>query len=420
MGNGYALDCEPIGSGSCSFPNETTTVETIADTPPASPTAAAETTATTAAGTTTDAQRSAADSGGPEYGFYCYNPWAFYMAMSNHLRVNNDTAFLGQIAASSRLNLTVDEALEGIVTDFQEYLIPGTNLVDYGPAMDGFSPTYKHVMPGCSQGNTVWMLRDFASFRESQGRTADAAKLRKMAAGLTTDTMDKLYLADPETGHGYFNLVFPPGNSTSSNAALPEGASQQLTVKEMRHVVDFFSVTFGLCGITSPSDKSCSFTPEVRKALGEWFRKESVTSTWIRATSPTCNCSHSWQIPLDATRAVTDAAHADSVIPTQPHAGSSSSDNDIAPSFPAYKTCAAGRPDHGSNGAYPSWPAFALEALCYVDGNCSSAFGIMGTFAQATWEGPFGQAHEVPQLSTPPYTPFNDEPSFKPIAGVTR
>ena len=38
---------------------------------------------------------------------------------------------------------------------WQEYLIPGTNLVDYGPAMDGFSPTYKHVMPGCSQGNTV-------------------------------------------------------------------------------------------------------------------------------------------------------------------------------------------------------------------------------------------------------------------------
>ena len=76
-----------------------------------------------------------------------------------------------------------------------------------------------------------------------------------------------------------------------------------------------------------------------------------------------------------------------------------------------------------------------------------SAVEIMGTFAQAvsanairhpcdgipgvflteiacvcvqTWEGPFGQAHEVPQMSTPPYTPFDDEPSFKPIAGVTR
>ena len=83
-------------------------------------------------------------------------------------------------------------------------------------------------------------------------------------------------------------------------------------------------------------------------------------------------------------------------------------------------TCQAGRPDHGSNGAYPSWPAFALEALCYVDGNCSSAFSIMSTFADNTYEGAFGQAHEVPQMATPPYTPLNDVAAFKPIAGVTR
>ena len=41
------------------------------------------------------------------------------MAMSNHLRVNNDTSFLTSRAASARLNLTVEEALEGIVTDFE-------------------------------------------------------------------------------------------------------------------------------------------------------------------------------------------------------------------------------------------------------------------------------------------------------------
>ena len=64
--------------------------------------------------------------------------------------------------------------------------------------------------------------------------------------------------------------------------------------------------------------------------------------------------------------------------------------------------------------------AFSVEALCYLDGNCSSAFEIMSTFADNTYEGPFGQAHEVPQKSIPPYTPFNDAPAFKPIAGVTR
>ena len=30
------------------------------------------------------------------------------------------------------------------------------------------------------------------------------------------------------------------------------------------------------------------------------------------------------------------------------------------------------------------------------------------------------QARQVPQSSTPPYTPFNDDRAFKPTAGVTR
>ena len=73
--------------------------------------------------------------------------------MANHLRVNNDTEFLNANASTS--TKSVDRVLELIATDYKNYLIPGTQLVDYGPAMDGFSPTYKHVMPGCSQGNNV-------------------------------------------------------------------------------------------------------------------------------------------------------------------------------------------------------------------------------------------------------------------------
>jgi hypothetical protein len=272
--------------------------------------------------------------------------------------------------------------------------------VDYGPDMDGFSPTYKHVMPGCSQGNTVWMLRDFAAYRKSQGgmaNTADATRLRKMAAGLASDTMSKMYQSI--AGLGWFNVVFP---GASDNASL--------TVNQMRHVVDFFSVTFGLCGIT---DQPCDFPDTMRRELGDWFRQESVTSSWIRATSPKCNCSLSYTIPKDADAATTaNAAAIASALPKNA--------DGAAAEWPAYTTCHAGRPDHGSNGAYPSWPAFAVEALCYVDGNCSSAFEIMGSFSQATLEGPFGQAHEVPQLKVEPFTPFNDEPSFKPIAGDTR
>ena len=98
--------------------------------------------------------------------------------------------------------------------------------------MQGFAPTYKHVMPGCSQGNTAWVLRDFAAFREVQGRAADAAKLRGYAASIAKDTLDKMYMA--KDGKGFFNVVFPSASDPSD-----------LQVMEMRHVVDFFSVTFG-------------------------------------------------------------------------------------------------------------------------------------------------------------------------------
>jgi hypothetical protein len=86
------------------------------------------------------------------------------------------------------------------------------------------------------------VLRDFAAYRESQGgaaNLADAARLRKMAAGLASDTMDKMYQA--EDGLGWFNVVFPG-----------KASSDPLTVMQMRHVVDFFSVTFG-CKFPSSS-----------------------------------------------------------------------------------------------------------------------------------------------------------------------
>ena len=309
------------------------------------------------------------------------------MAISNHLRVNNDTQFLHSLAGGT--NRTVEQALEGIATQYQEYLIPGTKLVDFGPAMDGFSPTYQHVMPGSSQGNTVWMLRDFASFRASQGRAEEADSLRAMAAGLANATMEKMYQSFGEH-MGRFNVIWPSNNSN------------KLVVKEMRHVVDFFSVTFGLCGLQQPGSSLCDFSSTVRGELGNWFRRESLASSWIRATSPRTNCNNSWEISSKTP------------LPPPPPPPLSKEP------FPAFTTCAAGRPDHGSNGAYPSWPAFAAEALCYLDGNCSSAFEILSSFALNTWEGPFGQAHGAPQLSTPPYTPFNDEPSYKPSAGSMR
>ena len=59
MGNGYALDCEPVGSGSCGFPDDE----------PAQPSQA-----------TAEAEAQAAvSSAGPEYGFYCCKPQTTFL-----------------------------------------------------------------------------------------------------------------------------------------------------------------------------------------------------------------------------------------------------------------------------------------------------------------------------------------------------
>ena len=52
-------------------------------------------------------------------------------------------------------------------------------------------------------------------------------------------------------------------------------------VHEMRHVVDFFSVTFGLCGLQQPGSSICDFSAAVREELGNWFRTIRAASVGI-------------------------------------------------------------------------------------------------------------------------------------------
>ena len=387
MGNGYAMDCDPPSS---SGPFGSNTCGTAP-----SP------------GIDAEAFAAARAEAGPEYGFYCYNPWAYYMALGNHARLNNASDFLAQHAANNTRGMDVEAALEAIVLDYKEYLMPGTNLVDYGPDMDGFSPTYKHVMAGCAQGNNVWMLRDWASHRESQGRVAEAKQLRADAAAIVKDTLTFAY--EVQDGRGWFNIISPAPDAT------PGKPTTSVTSSQMRHVVDMFSVTFGFCGL---SDQPCDLSPTQRTEIATWFREESLTKSWIRATSPYCNCSVTKVLAYPGGEEVPPSLSSSSSSNNDARA---ERDNASAPTtYPAASTCKALRPDHGSNGAYPSWPAFATEALCYLDGNCSSALKVLASFAPNTYEGPFGQAVGAPQLPTPPYTPFNDEMSYKPIAGVNR
>ena len=104
---------------------------------------------------------------------------------------------------------------------------------------------------------------------------------------------------------------------------------------EMRHAVDFYSVTFGFCGLTS---QPCDFSPRIRQELAAWFMDESLTSTWIRATSPKTNCSRVWSAERTPPGSATTDDEHDTTVPYPPAAP-----NDEE--FPAYTTCKAGRPD---------------------------------------------------------------------------
>lgn len=161
--------------------------------------------------------------------------------------------------------------------------------------------------------------------------------------------------------------MFVPSNSSGS----PDGGYFACLypngTRSVRHIVDFFSVAISLCGRLG-----CSLSAAERADMAGWLQRESVTATWMRALSPRDELQY------------------------------------IA------------RPDHGTTGAYGAWPALAVEGLAFLQGHWSTATQLLVAIANNTYEGPFGQAHLVPQDPVPPYTPHDGLPAYKPVLGLTR
>eukprot|EP01079_Euglenida_sp_SAG-EU17-18_P003828 gene3828-4218_t len=263
----YALDCSPPGSTNCKYLEEEGPLHGTSHSTHTLPSAPA------VSGLV-----------------FCYDPWAFFTGIANHIRVNNASEFL--YANAGTYSTTVDQHLEDVALGWKSLAINGTYLVDYGPAagVDGMSPNYKHVMPGCSQGNNVWMMRQVARLRELQGNPSRAEELRDLAGSMAKATVKSMYQADGDVG--WFNVIQPAGGSVLS---VPGNSVRQpaLNVYEERHVIDTFSVVMGFC-----SDKSveCALDNSTRSGLGQLLASELKTSNWIRATSPRCNCSSSWPL----------------------------------------------------------------------------------------------------------------------------
>lgn len=96
------------------------------------------------------------------------------------------------------------------------------------------------------------MVRQLSRLRKEQGENAEAQALRDEAEKMANETIRMMYGVSADNGHGWWNVIWPvvadelseviPGNGSDG---IPE-----LEVHEMRHVVDYFSMAFGLCGVS--------------------------------------------------------------------------------------------------------------------------------------------------------------------------
>ena len=102
------------------------------------------------------------------------------------------------------------------------------------------------------QGNNIWMVRQLSRLRTEQGENAEAQALRDEAEKMANETLRTMYGVSADNRHGWWNVIWPvvadelseviPGNSSDG--------TPELEAHEMRHVVDYFSMAFGLCGVS--------------------------------------------------------------------------------------------------------------------------------------------------------------------------
>ncbi|MCG7413078.1 hypothetical protein MHK74_00475 [Microbacterium aurum] len=250
--------------------------------------------------------------GGPVGRWYSVNDYAMTRLVRDYIRFTGDVAFLGETVG----DVTVLESVRQWATAWKALRGAGT-LADYGEIDNLLEcvSSYTHEVASLNAAN-VWSMRAAAELCELVGESAPAAQLRADADALLPAVTARFL---PDEG------VFAAGQ--------PDG-----TLLTVRHCYDFSVV-----GTTIAED----LTPDVRRAMVEFFQRELQTENWIRALSP-------WD--PDASYSV--------------------------------------RPDHQWNGAYPAWPADAGRAVAALGAPEVLNAWIEGLSRTAN-QGPMGQAHFV-------------------------
>ncbi|TFJ82181.1 hypothetical protein NSK_006510 [Nannochloropsis salina CCMP1776] len=239
-------------------------------------------------------------------------------------------------------------------------------IADYGPRPENFLecvPTYIHVVPALQAAN-VEITASLATLRSAEGNRSGAVRLEKMARRLARETVEHLYMGG---GAGTWGCLYP---------------DKEYSLVPVRHIVDFVYVSRGL----ALASKACAaidkahglagnstplIPPAIAGAMSFFFHDELRTPSWTRALSL-----------YDELNLKVPRPH--SIL----------------------------RPDHGITGAFDAWAALAVEALAYNDeGDWDEALEVLRSMAAATQDGPFGQAHEVTEMT---------QSAFKTIRGFTR
>jgi hypothetical protein len=244
---------------------------------------------------------------------YAFNACTIFKTALNYLRVTGDLAFLDEKLEDSQ---TVLQRMDDLATDWKTLVHPDSPLADYGGNNNLLecAPAYIGRVASCN-AQDVWMMRQDAALQALKGHADRAKKLRDDAEKLMPAVLS-LY----KPGDGVWYGLHDDGKRV-----------------ELRHCVDFIYVGDALAN---------DLTPEMRREMTGFVKRELLTRNWMRAMSL-----------KDAAAAISD------------------------------------RPDHGPMGSYDGWPALTVGTMWRL-GFPNDAFDFYCRTAEVTKEGPFAQAHE--------------------------
>ena len=291
-------------------------------------------------------------------------------------------------------------------------------LADYGSFAGDFLecvPDYTNTVPALQAAN-AWMLRRTAELWESGlsrsypaatehnassllNITPTAEQLRSDAAAIVNATVSRLFVAN---GSGVWGCL--------------NGTTGVLTA--VRSIVDFQA----LGSLVTDEDGAAAggvLPLDVKRQMADFFVRElSNCVSCIRARMDSRDGGGS------SVSERSSATHATRPVNTTDLKGT---DWPIALSR-LDDLRFIDRPDHGTTGAYASWPPMAARALAELDGNFQRATPFFLGTAPAARLGPYGQANAVQVVTTPGHGPHDhDDPhgrfgvkAFKTTRGADR